>query len=104
MLEKFVAVIIQGDSKLCKYLRRLLGRSFWAQSVNITFFTSSTVSELRRFNVDVALHYCCRLTGAPRWEFVEVQTVEGQLSGSDSRPVTSPSHTNRKVLKRITMK
>jgi hypothetical protein len=28
MLEKFVAVIIQGDSKLCKYLRRLLGRSF----------------------------------------------------------------------------
>jgi hypothetical protein len=65
---------------LVQYLRRLLGRSFGAENVNNLFF----IRHRFRFYVAVALYCCDRLTGAPRWEFVEVHTIDAQLWGSDS--------------------
>jgi hypothetical protein len=37
------------------------------------------------YYVDVALYYCFRLKGAPRWEFVEIQIVGEQSSHPDGR-------------------
>jgi hypothetical protein len=66
---------------LVQYWRRLLRRSFGAERIFVRF---ATVSDWRCFYIDVALYCCDRLTGAPCWVFVEVQTVEAQLSDSDS--------------------
>jgi hypothetical protein len=47
------------------------------------------------FYVYAALYYCDRLTGALRWDFVGVQTVEGQLSDSDSSTGNTNSGKNK---------
>jgi hypothetical protein len=80
----FKSMYTEWFKALVQYLRRLLGRSFVAENANNFFFQILHCFRVTTFNVDVAMYYCDRLTGAPRWELVEEQIVEAQLSDLDS--------------------
>jgi hypothetical protein len=80
--------VIQSSSTI---LKEVIGENIWSRKCKyVSIFRFTTVFEWWCFFVYVALYYCDRLTGAPRRDFVEVQTVEAQLSYSGTAvPVTT---------------
>jgi hypothetical protein len=72
-----------------------------------SFSRFATFSERRRFYFDVAFYFYNSLTEVPRWQFVEVQIVELQLSDSDSsagnKCEKSPQHEKNYCYKTSTL-
>jgi hypothetical protein len=55
----------------------------WSRKCKLLYFRFANISDLRSFNIDVTFNIVIILLGI-RAEFVEIQTVEEQLSNSNS--------------------
>jgi hypothetical protein len=64
-------------------LTEVSGEIIWSRKCKLLSFRFATISDLRSFNIDVTFNIVVILLGI-REEFVKVQTVEEQLSSSDS--------------------